>query len=262
MSVMSNRSERLNRLVSLLKENDIMSVKHLSEALGVSEMTIRRDLNTLKNEAIVDRRHGAASYRRNNASENIVSDYELYSAKIQRNEEKDRIGKFAATLIEPGDVIVIDSGSTADKLARYMPENMDITVLCYNYNVLSCLINKTLTKLIFPGGYYHPTEQLFESPQAIELIGGIRATKVFISATGVHEKLGITCANNYEVPNKRTVIQSAQTRILITDSSKFGKVSPAYFAQLSEMDIIITDNELSEDWKNIIERADIRLFLV
>lgn len=259
---MSNRSERLNRLVAMLKENDIMSVKRLAETLGVSEMTIRRDLETLKSEAIVDRRHGAASYHRSNADENIVSDYELYSAKIQHNEEKDRIGKFAATLVEPGDVIVIDSGSTADKLARYMPENMDITVLCYNYNVLSCLINKTLTKLIFPGGYYHPTEQLFESPQSIELIGGIRATKAFISATGVHEKLGITCVNNYEVPNKRTVIQSAQTRILITDSSKFGKVSPAYFAQLSEMDVIITDSGLPADWKNIIERTDIRLFLV
>ena len=259
---MSNRSERLNRLVAVLKENETMSVRRLSELLDVSEMTIRRDLDTLKSEAIVDRSYGTATYHRNNIVENTVSNYELYSAKIQRNEEKDRIGKFAATLIEPGDVIVIDSGSTADKLAKYMPEDMDVTILCYNYNVLSRLINKTLTKLIFPGGYYHSTEQLFESPQAIELIGQIRATKAFIAATGVHEKLGITCANNYEVPTKRTVIQSAQTRILITDSSKFGKVSPAYFAQLSEMDMIITDNQLPDEWKNIIERSEIKLSLV
>jgi DeoR family deoxyribose operon repressor len=239
-----------------------MPVRRLSELLGVSEMTIRRDLDTLQSEAIVDRSYGTATYHRNSIVENTGSNYELYSAKIQRYEEKDRIGKFAATLIEPGDVVIIDSGSTADRLARHMPENMDITVLCYNYNVLSCLINKTLTKLIFPGGYYHPTEQLFESPQSIELIGEIRATKAFISATGVHEKLGITCANNYEVPNKRTVIQSAQTKILITDSSKFGKVSPAYFAQLSEMDMVITDNELSPEWRSIIEQADIRLSTV
>ncbi|MVB10095.1 Deoxyribose operon repressor [Caprobacter fermentans] len=259
---MKNRSKRLNQLVAILKENETVSVRRLAELLGVSEMTIRRDLDTLKSEAIVDRSYGSATYRRNSVVENTVSNYELYSAKIQQNEEKDRIGKFAATLIEPGDVVIIDSGSTADKLARYMPEDMDITVLCYNYNVLSCLINKTLTKLIFPGGYYHPTEQLFESPQSIELIGEIRATKAFISATGVHEKLGITCANNYEVPNKRTVIQSAQTKILITDSSKFGKVSPAYFAQLNEMDMIITDSGLSSDWKSFIEQADIELSLV
>jgi DeoR family transcriptional regulator, deoxyribose operon repressor len=259
---MSNRSERLNKIIAILKENETMPVRRLASMLGVSEMTIRRDLNTLKNESIVDRSYGTATYRRNPVVENTVSNYELYSAKIQHNEEKDRIGRFAATLIEPGDVVIIDSGSTADKLARYMPEDMDITVLCYNYNVLSCLINKTLTKLIFPGGYYHPTEQLFESPQSIELISEIRATKAFISATGVHEKLGITCANNYEVPNKRTAIQSAQTKILITDSSKFGKVSPAYFAQLSEMDMIITDSGLSPEWKNFIQRADIKLSIV
>ncbi|MCI1965037.1 MAG: DeoR/GlpR family DNA-binding transcription regulator [Oscillospiraceae bacterium] len=259
---MSNRSERLNRLIAILKENETMSVRHLSELLGVSEMTIRRDLDTLKSEALVDRSYGVATYHRNTVMENTVSNYELYSARIQHNEEKDRIGKFAATLIEPGDVVTIDSGSTADKLARYMPEDMDITVLCYNYNVLSRLINKTLTKLIFPGGYYHPTEQLFESPQSIELISEIRATKAFISATGVHAKLGITCSNNYEVPNKRTIIQSAQTKILITDSSKFGKISPAYFAQLNEMDMVITDSGLSPEWQNIIEQSDVKLSLV
>ena len=262
---MSNRSKRLNQLVALLKENDTMTVRRLAELLGVSEMTIRRDLGTLKNEDIVDRSYGAATYHRNSVMDNGAPNHEpysLYSAKIQRNEEKDRIGKFASTLIEPGDVVIIDSGSTADKLARYMPEDMDITVLCYNYNVLSRLIHKTLTKLIFPGGYYHATEQLFESPQAIELIGQIRATKAFISATGVHEKLGITCANNYEVPNKRMVIQSAQTKILITDSSKFGKVSPAYFAQLSEMDMVITDEGLSPEWKNIIEESGLSFSIV
>jgi DeoR family transcriptional regulator, deoxyribose operon repressor len=259
---MSNRSERLNKLVALLKENKTLTVRRLSEMLGVSEMTIRRDLDTLKSDAIVDRSYGKATYRSNTVVETSFPNYELYSAKIQMNEEKDRIGRFAATLIEPGDVVIIDSGSTADKLARYMPEDMDITVLCYNYNILSYLINKPLIKLIFPGGYFHPKGQFFESPQGIDLISEIRATKVFISATGVHEKLGITCANNYEVLTKRTALQSAQTKILITDASKFGKVSPAYYAQLNEMDIIITDSALPAEWKNIIEQAGIKLFIV
>lgn len=259
---MSNRSARLNQLVSLLKDNETLSVKQLSETLNVSEMTIRRDLDTLKNDAIVERSYGKATYRKNEMIENSYDNYELYSEKVKMNDEKDRIGKFAATLLQPGDVAIIDSGSTTDKLAKYFPDNMDMTVLCYNYNVLTYLIRKPLIRLIFPGGYYHPNGQLFESPQGIHLMEAIRATKVFISASGIHEKLGITCANNYEVLTKRTALQSAQTKILIADSSKFGKIRPAYFAQLNEIDIIITDTGLTAEWKNIIEQAGIKLYIV
>ena len=116
-------------------------------------------------------------------------------------------------------------------------------------------MRKPLVNIIFPGGYFHPNGQFFESSQGIKLIEEIRVNKIFISASGIHENLGITCA-------KRTALQSAQTHILLADSSKFGKIRPAYFAQLSEIDMVITDNGLPHEWKEILAGNGIDLKIV
>ncbi|AEE92341.1 Transcriptional regulator, DeoR family [Tepidanaerobacter acetatoxydans Re1] len=257
---MGSKSKRLNQIIALLKKNETMSVKNLSDMLHVSEMTIRRDLNILEADDIIIRSHGKATYKADSDSD--LSDYELYSEKTKMNIEKDRIGQFAAGLIEPGDIVIIDNGSTTDKLTKYIPEDISITVLCYNFNVLEQLVKKQNVEIIFAGGYFHPNDQMFESPQGISLIENIRATKLFISAHGVHKKLGLTCANSYEVPTKHAILQSAENRILVADSSKFGKVRTAYFAQLNEIDTIVTDSGITQEWRKFIEDMGIRLFVV
>jgi len=256
---MGSKSKRLNQIVALLKKNKTMSVKSLANILQVSEMTIRRDLNILEADDMIIRSHGKATYK--NDFDSTSDDYELHSEKIKMNAEKDRIGRFAASLIEPGDVLIIDNGSTTDKLTKYIPD-INITVLCYNFNVLEQLVKKQNVKIIFAGGYFHRKDQMFESPQGISLIENIRATKLFISAHGVHKKLGMTCAHSYEVSTKRAILQSAQTKILVADSSKFGEVRTAYFAQLNEIDAIITDSGITQEWKEYIEDIGIALYVV
>lgn len=257
------RSSRLNQLVTMLEEKNTVTVKEMAERLNVSEMTIRRDLNALKEDEIIERGHGKASLLKNSQVEKQYDNYDIHSEKVRKNAEKERIGSYAATLIHEGDVFIIDTGSTTDKLAKHIPVNLQTTVLCYNYNVLTHLVNnKPLVNIIFPGGYYHSNGQFFESPQGIKLIEEIRVSKIFLSASGIHENLGITCANNYEVLTKRTALQSAQTRILLADSTKFGKIRPAYFAQLSEIDMIITDSGISEEWMAIIASHEIELKIV
>lgn len=257
---MSSKSKRLTQIVALLKKNKTMTVKNLSKLLDVSEMTIRRDLNILEADGIIIRSHGRATYKSN--PDSTSDEYELLSEKTKMNAEKDRIGKFAASLIEPGDVIIIDNGSTTDKLTKYIPDDINITVLCYNFNVLEQLVKKENIKIIFAGGYFHRKDQMFESSQGIRLIENIRATKLFISAHGVHKKLGMTCANSYEVSTKNAILQSAQTKILLADSSKFGKVRTAYFAQLNEIDVIVTDSGISQEWREFIENEGIVLYVV
>lgn len=259
---MGNRSTRLNRIVNILKEQRNVTVRALSEQLGVSEMTVRRDLNTLKADNLIDHIYGRAVYRGGFASPSGREDYELHTEQIKHNAEKDAIGKFAAGMIEPGDILIVDTGSTTDKLARYVPENQDITVLCYNFNILAQMVRKEGVSVIFAGGYFHASDQMFESAQGIELIRNLRANKLFFSASGIHDKLGITCAHSYEVPTKRAVLGSALTRILIADSSKFGNICTAYFAQLSEVDEIVTDSGLSDEWREAIGRTEIKLHIV
>jgi DeoR family deoxyribose operon repressor len=259
---MSIKNDRINQILSMLKKSGNLSVKEIAATFKVSEMTIRRDLNTLKESHLINRTYGQATLNNQSAAEDNSINYDLSEEKIKQDEEKDKIGRFASSLIIPGDVLIIDSGSTTSKLAKYIPEDVDITVLCYNFEILVELKKKRGVNLILAGGYYHRNDEMFESPQGISLIENIRATKLFISAYGVHEKLGLTCAYSYEVTTKRTVIKSSLMKILLTDSSKFGKVRTAFFAQLEEIDVIVTDSGISQEWKDIIEQTQIKLYIV
>lgn len=259
--MLNKKEQRINDLISIIKEQPTMSVKDLAEILNVSEMTIRRDLEYLKTNNILNQAHGI-KYLTNNGITSVDRNYDISTELIKYNTEKDKIGQFAATLIEPSDIIVIDSGTTTGAMSKYVPENINLTVFCYNYYTLSQLYNKQGVSIIFPGGYYHHTDQMFESSEGLNLIKNHRANKLFLSASGVHEKLGITCAHNYEVLTKRAVISSSLTRILLADSSKFSLVHAAYFAHLNEIDVIITDNGISQEWRAIIEEAGIKLYIV
>ena len=94
--------------------------------------------------------------------------------------------------------------------------------------------------------------------EGISLIKNTRASKVFVSAAGVHETLGVTCSNNYEVATKKAILNSSFEKILLLHSEKFGKVNSSYFADLNEFDTIITDANLSDEWKNRIDSLKIK----
>lgn len=256
---MNKKERRLNEMLGLLKEQPNLSIKTLANILKVSEMTIRRDLSYMRENQLL----GANSEHAfiSNMS-NIENEYSLSVERTKFYEEKNRIGKFAASLIDYGDVLFIDNGTTTGEMSKYIPENMNLTVFCYNFFLLTQLESKKDISIIFPGGYYHRADQMFESAEANNLIKSHRANKLFLSASGVHEKLGITCAHNYEVLTKRAVISSSLTKILMVDSSKFGLIRTAFFATLSEIDILITDSGISEEWISIIQNAGIKLYVV
>ncbi|ROR31881.1 DeoR family transcriptional regulator [Mobilisporobacter senegalensis] len=259
---MSKKLERMNQLISIIKEKNGASVKELAQMFNVSEMTIRRDLHILNSNHVVNNVYGATIYNPSNTLDNLDKNYTLLAAKVKRDSEKSRIGKYAVSLIENNDIIIIDSGSTTEKLATNIPSSIKATVLCFNFNILNSLSDKENINLIFAGGYFHPNTQMFESPEGISLIRNIRATKVFVSAAGIHEKLGITCANNYEAPTKNAILHSAAEKILLADSSKFGQVKSSYFADLCDFQKIISDINLPTSWIDHIKKLGIDLVMV
>lgn len=257
---MEKRKLRQKELMNILYSKGMLPIKTLSGMLGVSEMTIRRDLAALQNQSY----HDAASSLKNTADNNqfVPPEYNLLDELKKSEEQKERIGAFAASLIEKNDVIIIDTGSTTSRLLPYMPTAYDLTVLCYNTNILFHLINKADIKILFCGGVYHKNTEMFEGPESIQFIKRTRANKVFLSAAGVHRELGITCANNHEVETKHAIIDSSLEKILMADSNKFGKVHSSYFCELSDITTIITDTLLSEEWQEYILSLGITLHLV
>lgn len=258
---MKKKYERINQLLEIIKSKSSISVKELASQIEVSEMTIRRDIEVLKNKGYVNTLYGSVIYT-GNTSLSLSDSYHLHDAKGSHNEEKDRIGAFAATLVENDDILIIDTGSTTEPMARSLNADLDITVLCYNHNILNILLEKPNINIIFSGGYYHPNTQMFESKEGLSLINRTRATKVFISAAGIHKSLGVTCANNYEIATKHAIFNSSVKKILLADSSKFSVVKSAWFAELKDFDMIITDSGISKEWVDYISDLNIPLHIV
>lgn len=252
---MASKHKRQQKLVNIIKKQGLLSVKTLATALDVSEMTIRRDLKQLR---II----GLEEHEFFGQLPSESGEYDLFAALMKANEQKDRIGRFAASLIDHNDVIIIDTGSTTARMLSNIPEDHNLTVMCYNANVLFELRYKKGIQLLFCGGVYHRNTEMFESPESIQFIERTRANKVFLSAAGIHAELGITCANAYEVATKNAIIKSASQRILLADSSKFGQLRSSYFCDLSDVDVVVSDKSLSVEWQEILRAQSIELYLV
>lgn len=257
---MNKKAQRLNQIVEILRERNGASLKELAQILCVSEMTIRRDLEVLANSGIIRLINGVAVYiQHEDFFQN--KEYDLESETILHSSAKERIGRAAAALLEPDDVILIDTGTTTQYLAHHLPDNMNLTVLCYNMNILFEL-EKHDCGLISAGGYYHKNTQMFQSQEGIALIERTCINKAFISTAGVSRKFDVTCIEPYERDTKRAAIKTALSKILLVDSSKFNKICPAKFAGLADFDMIITDHGLDSEWIDLIRGIEIELKIV
>lgn len=256
------KKDRLDYIGRQLGLKSMVTIKELSEELGVSGMTVRRDLHELAKDGILKLIPGGAILQRESLPIN-QQEYALTMAKSRMTKEKIKICKKAASLIREEDTIIIDTGSTTEHLPGFIPQNMKLTIVCYSLNILLNVHNhQKNSQIIFPGGYFHENTLMFESSESISLIRRIRANKAFISAAGVENKLGVTCANFYEVGTKRAAIESSDVKILLVDSTKFDRVTIAHFANLEEFDIVITDTGIPEKYLNILAKLNIEYYIV
>lgn len=256
---MNKKERRQADIIKIVRTYGNLPAKKIASMLQVSQMTIYRDLKELGTR---DEVAMAPARQEENSLDDTVPAYDLLRAIHESNDQKERIGKFAATLINQNDIVILDTGSTVDRMLRYIPENKNISVVCYNANVLAALRHKQGIKILFAGGIYHPNTELCESEEGIMFLNRHRANKVFLSAAGVHETLGVTCANEYEIATKKAILKSAPEHILLADSGKFGQVRSSYFCDLDSIHTVITDQKLSPEWRQILKDAEIPLHIV
>jgi DeoR family deoxyribose operon repressor len=258
-----NKIQRRKTIIQLLQQQDEVSVSEIADLLKVSEITVRRDLSHLENERMIRRTHGGAMLCSSILSS--ISDTETYTFEEQTKKnirKKSIIGMKAASLIEPNETILLDSGTTTPFIAKYINNNIPITVLCYTSTNAFELIHRPNINLILAGGYYDRRSHVFRGNECSQLIHSIRADKAFVSAAGVDEKLGLTTYFYFESEIKKTFIKLAKRIILVADSTKFGKISISYFASLDQVNTIITDDGLSPEYRDIIENSGIELIVV
>lgn len=233
--------ERQARILEVLNEsrNGVVTVSALSKLFGVSGMTIRRDLNKLEKAGLVRRVHGGAvSY------EGVVYEKPFLTREKEYGNEKREIGRLAADMINSGETIILDAGTTTQQIARNLANKEELTVVTHSIPVAVALSNYLRVQTIMLGGMLKRKELCMVGPLVIEELSRMSVDKLFLSAAGFTVEKGATDPDIRETEVKRAMIKAAKEVILVADSSKYGYVAFAQIAPLSVIHKVVTDDGL------------------
>lgn len=264
---MADKQARMKKILNILSEKESESIKNLAKTLGVSEMTVRRDISYLKKNGYVTVFHGGVSLhadQKNVAPSFRYAPYLFDKADKERLAEKKRIAEFATTLIEPFDAIGIDNGTTCRYMLDYMHNVSNCILYTYSMQVLAKAINleSNNIRLFCFGGLYHHDLKMFESMDVLDIIKKTHINKLFLGAVGVSSVYGLSCAQPYEVDIRRTLMSVSEQIIVLADSSKINKSWYLKYGEISDVDILITDNKITEEQKESLTKCGIKLYIV
>lgn len=239
-------SERHQRIVEILLEQETATVAELSERFDVSPVTIRSDLNQLAEHGRVIRTHGGARIAKERVRQEITF------AKRQRIniEQKRSIGEHAVTLIRPNESILLDASTTAVAVGQAIkrrPDLKDITVVTTGIWTALELLGSPDINVVLTGGHVRTTTGSITGSITNQVLETFNFQKVFLGAWGITVEDGLTDTHLTEVELKRAIISRAREVIAVLDGSKFGQLGLATFATLDEVTCIITDTTAPEE---------------
>src|SRR5882724_6157022 len=195
------KAKRIISLANALGERRVMHLRQAAELLGVSEMTVRRDIAGHPDQFAYLGGHIMSP----NQIEGYAP-YELTSAADSHAAAKRDACIHAAAHIRPGETIFIDCGTTLVHLVELIPDTCQITAICYALNVADRLVRKPHITMVMLGGFYYPASASFSGTRDLDILDGIGINVAFLSASGIDAERGATCEHFHEVPVKQRVI--------------------------------------------------------
>ncbi|HYO80696.1 MAG TPA: DeoR/GlpR family DNA-binding transcription regulator [Bryobacteraceae bacterium] len=250
-----NAVRRQLRIRELLGGSEFVDLETLCRELQTSESTVRRDLIALENRRVLKRVHGGAlSLHTNNHS----LDYAWQSTR--RSDEKQRIAAEAANLVEDGQTVILDGGSTVAAVARELV-NRSINVITNSLAIAEILKDARQIELTLTGGYLYPRLEVMLGPVCEHSLSGVAADILIMGIGGVTEN-GLTNNNTLLVGSERKMIEVSRKVMVVADSSKFGHAAMVPVAPLDTVDIVVTDSGLPSEFHDLLERHDIEVRLV
>jgi len=250
-------AERHRKILEKLKETGYVSVVELSEQLGVSAVTIRKDLKLLESRNLLFRSHGSAS-----VSNPYIADRHVIEKEQLYVEEKQRISRYAASLVSDGESIILASGSTINEFSRQIGERRNITVICASLVAARELAVRGVAEVLQLGGLVRHTATSVVGPFAEKMLEGFRCSKLFMGVDGIDPEFGLTTTNALEASLNRQMIASAEKVIVLADSSKFGRRGFSRICQLEQVDLIVTDKGVNELFVKQLEEKGVEVVLV
>lgn len=223
---------RQQQILDQLNAEGEVKIADLKNLFGVTEMTIRRDLEKLETEGLAKRTFGGAIP--------LGRDIAILERTAFMTEEKIRIGKRAAELVQPGESIFLDGGTTTYQVARYLKPDHQITVVTNAVNIATELLGKNISIIVI-GGILLETTSSLVGPIAAETLSHMAFDRIFLGATGVHPIHGFSNSNSYEAEIKKTAIRQASEVNVVIDHTKFDVKELFSYAPLANVHRIVTD---------------------
>ncbi len=249
--------ERREHILRLIRDGVAIRVSRLSELAGVSEMTIRRDLDVLEQKGMIDRTHGGAVYR-----ENRIVDEFRYNSQVEKNiVEKQRIAQKAASLITAQDIVFIGQGTTTPLVLRYLDPHASIRVITNNLGVIN-EIHENAVDLVLLGGRHNEAAHSLVGPATLEMINQVFAAKVLLGVDGLSLRAGLTTPSMEMAAIERAMIRQTRGQvILLVDHDKFGRVADYVIAALDQADVLITDREVPPEFRDDLKSMGVKVII-
>ncbi len=249
--------ERRGAIVSLLRENGKVRVKELSRRFKMSDVTIRTDLKELHQRGLVFKSHGGAFL-----PTLVIGEPTLQEKFDKHADEKSRIGAAAADLIEDGETVILDSGTTTQEIAKRIKGRHDLTVITNGVNIATELAGIRGIQIILLGGVLRHGALSIVGHFAEEMLSQLTADKLFMAADGCTLEFGISTPKFEESRINQAMVTIAREKYLTADSSKFGKNSLSRIVSLWEMNGVICDHGLPGEYQEEIRSQGLQLLLV
>lgn len=261
MAVPSTAGRRRESITQQLAQENVVRVTELSRQFGVSEVSIRRDLEHLERQGLLQRVHGGAVAVAvgHNARERA-------STPGTHLDEKRRIGMAAAALVRPGDRVLFDSGTTVLEVARSLSNDLvdagNLTAITSSLPIVQELGHRPGIHLILLGGIYLPAYRVVVGPQTVENLRGLHADKLFLGTDGLTLDHGLTTANVLEAEVDRAMVRAAAEIIVVADSSKIGGIGLTTILPLEQVHKLITGQDAPADFVSALRAAGVDVILV
>ena len=227
-------------------------VTALADEFGVSEMTVRRDLQALASDGKLERVHGGAV--------DVESERPFSEIVVERLEAKDRIGRAAAALVEDGQTVMIDIGTTTLQVARHL-RGRSLTVVTTNLAVYEELLPEPDIELVLPGGAVRRNYLSLVGMLAEDALRRLRADIAFLGTSGIDADLAVWDTTMVEVPIKRAMIAASKRTVLLADAEKFGMDAMVRVCEVSELDAIVTDERVPTERREALDEAGVEVIV-
>ena len=253
-------AQRQKIIVDKIRVGTPVNVGEFSRELGVSTMTIRRDLEKLEKGGMLTRTHGGA-VPVSQATE--ANEEPSFAEKMNKfSEEKMMIAKKAAELIKEGDTILLGAGTTITALAKLLKGRQNLTVVTNTVNVAMELAQSEGIELILTGGNIRTKSYALVGPLAERVFREIHVKKVFLGVNSISIEHGLSTPDMTEAYTNAQMIDSADELIVLADHSKFGQGALSRFADISAIDTLITDNRTPQDFLDKVRSRGVDAIVV